>query len=260
MKRLKTTHRIILVLIIGIASLTMMAGWLSQHLVDSFCYAELRITAATNVLFWLGCVPFIRFLSQKWTITPHVKRSNVALHSLASLGLVGFNQFVVHCSIAGVLWFFFGCEKYSLAWSQGLLTNNIFLNFFCYWGILGILIYQQRTTKKVNTQTSNFISIKDRESLIRLAINDITWVESSKNCVVIHTQNKKYVQYQSLKSIQEELGTNFLRIHRSRLININYLLGFSSKSSGDGSVILSTGETLNFSRTYRQEIKALLKQ
>lgn len=260
MQQLKKTHKIILILIVGIASLTMVAGWLSQHLVDSFCYAELRITAVSNVLFWLICVPLIRFLSQRWEIDFHKNRSNLVAHALTSLGLVSFNQFFVHCSIASVLWFFFGCEKYSLTWSQGLLTNNIFLNLFCYWGILGILIYQYKKIKKATPSSSNFINVKDRDSLIRLVIDDITWVEASKNCVVIHTKSKKYVQYQSLKSIHEELGTNFLRIHRSRLINIHYLLGFSLKPSGDGVVTLSTGEMLNFSRTYRQEIKALIKQ
>lgn len=58
---------------------------------------------------------------------------------------------------------------------------------------------------------------------IRIYLEDILFIESQLRHVKIHTKNKKYlIKNISIKRVLERIGNkNFLRIHRSYIINMN---------------------------------------
>lgn len=68
------------------------------------------------------------------------------------------------------------------------------------------------------------LNIKIGNKLKVIPISDVHWFEADDYCVKVHTSEKSYTMRKSLKSLQKELATlNFVRIHRSALLNLDYL-------------------------------------
>lgn len=67
--------------------------------------------------------------------------------------------------------------------------------------------------------------VKSDGKLIRLLAKDILFVESLKNYLLIHTAAQKIIVYSTMLSMIEQLAarTEFIRIHKSYLINKNHI-------------------------------------
>ncbi|RYE54950.1 MAG: response regulator transcription factor [Sphingobacteriales bacterium] len=77
------------------------------------------------------------------------------------------------------------------------------------------------TSATANTQQGNHIFIKSDGKLVRLNNEDILFIESMGDYVKFVTREKKYVTYNTIKSLEEKINKEcFMRIHRSYIINL----------------------------------------
>src|SRR6202012_4409576 len=65
------------------------------------------------------------------------------------------------------------------------------------------------------------IFVKVDSSLIKLAVKDILFLEAMGDYVSISTAEKKYMVYSTMKHMEEKLPDNFMRVHRSHIVNLN---------------------------------------
>ena len=81
-------------------------------------------------------------------------------------------------------------------------------------------------------------------------INDIEIIESLDNYIKAHTRQKgRLVCYETLSSIEQQLpGNNFLRIHRSFIVNVTYVDVFTASYIEIGNRKLPIG------RIYKEEV------
>ena len=92
------------------------------------------------------------------------------------------------------------------------------------------------------------------ESLIR--IDDIDVVSAAGNYVDIRSKDNVYLLRSSLKQLEETLPTQqFVRVHRSHLVNVSSLLHISKTSAGNGSVVVHGGYVVPISKKYRSVLK-----
>jgi two-component system, LytTR family, response regulator LytT len=78
--------------------------------------------------------------------------------------------------------------------------------------------------------TNNKLFIKDGYSTHVININEILCIESEGNYINIFTSSKKYLSRQNMESILIDLdSSDFLKIHRSYIINLNKVKKYSSK-------------------------------
>lgn len=61
--------------------------------------------------------------------------------------------------------------------------------------------------------------VRNKNELKSIEAQDILYVESDDNYANIYTINKKYVVSHTLKSVEEQLPKQFIRIHKSHLVN-----------------------------------------
>ena len=54
-----------------------------------------------------------------------------------------------------------------------------------------------------------------------LRLKDILWLEAMGDYVSVHTEEKKYMVYSTMKRMEEKLPEVFMRVHRSYIVNIN---------------------------------------
>ncbi|HEX6181868.1 MAG TPA: LytTR family DNA-binding domain-containing protein [Chitinophagaceae bacterium] len=114
--------------------------------------------------------------------------------------------------------------------------------------------YQSRQTAAPavvtpETPKDDYIFIKTDNKLVRLAYNDILFVEALQNYVAIHTPDKKYITYLTFKSIEESLPADqFLKVHKS------YLVAVPRISSIEGNEIIVGTHHIPISRNLKDEV------
>jgi len=75
------------------------------------------------------------------------------------------------------------------------------------------------------------IFIKGNKKVHKVLLKDIFYIESLKDYVKIHTNDKTIVAKYALNTLEENLNaTDFIRIHRSFIIGIKHISGFTANS------------------------------
>jgi DNA-binding LytR/AlgR family response regulator len=107
-----------------------------------------------------------------------------------------------------------------------------------------------------NKQSEAFITLRADRKNLKVALDDILYIESLKDYIKVVTVNKTIVTKQSISSIEEILPNNqFVRIHRSFIVSINKIETFTHE-------IIEIGkQELPISRMYKLDVnKALHKE
>lgn len=67
--------------------------------------------------------------------------------------------------------------------------------------------------------------VRSERKLVRIDSREVRYMESLKNYLAIHTEQKKIIIYTTLSSIEEELSANpyFVRVHKSFLVNTRFV-------------------------------------
>jgi hypothetical protein len=89
---------------------------------------------------------------------------------------------------------------------------------------------------------------------------EIEWVDAAHNYARIHTlDGKTHVAREPIGAIEARLDRErFLRIHRSTIINADCVRELELSSHGDYVAILSSGQRLSVSRSFRDRLPALI--
>lgn len=93
-----------------------------------------------------------------------------------------------------------------------------------------------------------------REFLIQT--NDIEWVEASGNYANLHIKDTVYPMRITMDKLEKLLPTNFARIHRSTVVNLEQIREIQALDTGDYQVTLHNHKHLILSRRYRDGFKA----
>lgn len=102
--------------------------------------------------------------------------------------------------------------------------------------------------------------IKSMGKIFFVALGDLVWVEAFDYYVKIHTQDKFYLVRDSLKNLEKKLPpAQFLRLHKSSLVNMRFVVELEPHFNGEYIVKLSNGQKLKLSRNYKQALAELLK-
>ena len=97
-----------------------------------------------------------------------------------------------------------------------------------------------------------FVHVVDIDSILKC--------QSSTNYTIFHLQEgKEIVISKTLKEYEEQLGGHgFFRVHKSWLINVDYVKGYDRKDGGFA--IMTDGSEVPVSHTKKDELMTLLKQ
>lgn len=94
-----------------------------------------------------------------------------------------------------------------------------------------------------------------------VATSEVDWIEAARNTVRLHAGRAVHVLREPLTTLESRLDpARFARIHRSALVNLERVAEIQPWFSGDGMVLLRTGERLRVSRGYRAQFEARLSR
>lgn len=105
----------------------------------------------------------------------------------------------------------------------------------------------------VPDQKEDIIFVKSNGKLIRVDITGLYFVEGLRDYVCLWTEKQKIVVHSTMKHFEELLARYpyFLRVHKSYIINLNYI------SEVDGNSIRIREQFITIGNTYREEINKL---
>lgn len=100
---------------------------------------------------------------------------------------------------------------------------------------------------------SNELFFKENKRIVKIATQDILFVESYKDYMCIHTQTNAIKIRVPLWIIEEKLSDSaFIRVHKSFIINLKHIDSFSASS------IEVKGQKIPIGRTYKKVIATYL--
>ncbi len=103
------------------------------------------------------------------------------------------------------------------------------------------------------------ILIRDGMDIHILPPGDIIYVEAKEDYVKFHTEQRGYMKLEKMSDLERKLDPrNFCRIHRSYLLNIDYLVKIEPYSKDSRIAKLKNGESLPISRSGYNRLMELL--
>ncbi len=100
------------------------------------------------------------------------------------------------------------------------------------------------------------VLIKSAGCAYILSVDQIDWAGAAGNYIQLHVGAKSYLLRQTMNHLEAQLDPRqFLRIHRSAIVNIHRIKELRAWLWGDYHAILRDGTQLTLSRSYRKKLR-----
>jgi len=107
----------------------------------------------------------------------------------------------------------------------------------------------------------NWMVVRTRNATQLVMTENIDWIEAAGMYVTLHVDGREHLYRFGLGAVADRLDPfNFVRIHRSSIVNIRSVDSLERRSHGEFEVVLKTGARLMLSRSYRAHVESMLGQ
>lgn len=120
-------------------------------------------------------------------------------------------------------------------------------------------IIEEKLLQAINKALTNIndlnknIMVKVGKDNKKVNIKDINYIESEGRTIKINLNNDIIKVYGKISDIEDDLGSTFVRIHKSYLVNMNRIVNYNFNK-----VKLDNGKVLPISRTYNKSCKEII--
>lgn len=106
--------------------------------------------------------------------------------------------------------------------------------------------------------TLSRVFVRERGRIVPVAVTDIERLEAEDDYVAIVTRGRRHLLTITLASLLERLdGRRFVRIHRSHVVNLDYVAALAPFDAGRLSVEMRDGTRITASRSGTQALRSL---
>ena len=97
--------------------------------------------------------------------------------------------------------------------------------------------------------------VKTGGRIVFLKVEEIDWIEAAGNYLTLHVGTASHLIRETMNDLESRLDpAQFLRIHRSTIVNIDRIREMQPLFHGDFTVILMNGTRLMLSRNYKSRL------
>lgn len=101
--------------------------------------------------------------------------------------------------------------------------------------------------------------VKRDDRVLVLRPHDIDWIEAVGDYVKVHVGTESHLTRSTLSEMQKRLAAEgFVRVHRSRLVNLAHVREFRPSSRSESTIVLKNGIRLEASYAFLKEIQERL--
>jgi DNA-binding LytR/AlgR family response regulator len=140
----------------------------------------------------------------------------------------------------------YAVDGFNLEVSDYLLKPISFARFSR--SVSKILDYHRENDSNTEVSPSDFLFVKDKGIYHKILFRDIQYIQSSSEYVMIHTKEKRILLYSSMDGILKKLPTNFMRVHRSFIVNLACI------DRVNGNTLEVNNQSISISKTYQFDV------
>jgi len=124
---------------------------------------------------------------------------------------------------------------------------------------LNSLLKQVSNTPKKQDYFKNKLPVKTGKTISFIETEQIKYIEASGSYIDIQTSDKTHVLRQSLSHILLDIKSpSFIRVHRSTVINLNFLDKLIHSDYGEIDVKMKDGKRFRVSQSYKKEFLEII--
>lgn len=107
---------------------------------------------------------------------------------------------------------------------------------------------------------NSFISVKDVGETTRIPVKNIVWIDAAGDYMCVHcADGETHILRKTMKQLESELDPNqFIRVHRSVIVNSEEVAKVLTLSSGEYVIQLTNKHEIRVSRSYREKVREKL--
>ncbi len=103
------------------------------------------------------------------------------------------------------------------------------------------------------------IVVKNGQKIEVIPVSDIVYLQAEGDYVMIHSTKGRFLKEQTMKSFENELPSNkFVRIHRSSIINVDFIASIELYEKQSQILKLKNGAQVKISQSGYRTLKAVL--
>lgn len=215
-------------------------------------------------IYWLLFIPFIKSANFFYNKIQFKSLTSKVLYAIGT----GFIYSALHIFIFTLIFILGSNLIYSIPHRfftilKNAVSNQLHITIIVYLFSPFVFDYLKRK-KQLNKHFQNqkpnkTITVKNGIRRIKIDTFTILFIETDRPYTMINTTSQKILHDESLKKLGYLLDPQtFLRVHRSVIVNKNHITELKSRKNGDYDGILSNGQSVRFSRHYRQNWNELL--
>lgn len=113
--------------------------------------------------------------------------------------------------------------------------------------------FEPKTATPINENafTNEFLFVKVKHRMVKIALKDVLWVEAYDNYSFIITAGHKYLISSTLKEMEKKLPPNiFVRTHRSYIVNLEKVEAFEENS------LIVNEKPIPIGKSFRKDLMA----
>ncbi len=127
--------------------------------------------------------------------------------------------------------------------------------------LLELLSHIKSGSSGTSSDPQNRLVIRAKGRVIFLDVEEIDWVEAAANYVRLNVGKESYLLRETISNTSERLDPNeFIRIHRSTIVNVRKIKELIPVNSGEYVVVLKSGKELSCSRGYRALLQRIIEK
>ncbi|WP_379089044.1 LytR/AlgR family response regulator transcription factor [Pedobacter sp. UC225_65] len=211
--------------------------------------------------FWFLFLPLLLIQSKSLKTYLHPK-CNKAVVVLLSVVLPSILHLLLFPIVVWILSALFFDHTYSILATLNYTLSEDLYKYILIYGSAALIFSYRKTPYPSSNLPIPFlqkITVNMGRNYITIPVEDILFIAASAPYIAIHTAENSHLHTETLKSMSDKLDPQqFIRVHKSTVININKVVSYKSRLNGDYDLLLSTGETVRLSRNYAQSYKQLL--
>lgn len=128
--------------------------------------------------------------------------------------------------------------------------------------LLSLLEERENQRSENSTGDKGYLTrlmIKASGRVVLLKVGEIDYIEADGNYAKLHVGRKSHLLREKMHDLEERLDpAQFVRIHRSVIVNLDRIKELHPHFNGDYIVVLEDGRQLRLSRTRRENLEARL--
>ncbi len=103
------------------------------------------------------------------------------------------------------------------------------------------------------------IAVRNNGRVVFVKLADIDWIEAADNYVCLHCGKETHVVRETMNELEARLDpAQFLRVHRSSIVNLDRVRELQPWFRGDYRIVLRDGTELTLTKNHREKLESRL--